>query len=70
MAFNYYSIIDITYMVHKTSNIVNHILYRPRDLTCLTYISLAIGLVNGLATILLVEMCFRTTSFSIIASLI
>ena len=70
MAFNYYSITASTYMVHKTSNIVNHILHKLRDLTCLTNISLAIGLVSGSATILLVEMCFRITSFSVITSLI
>ena len=70
MAFINYSITASTYMIHKTSNIVNHILHKPRDLTCSTYISLAIGLVSGSATILLVEMCFKTTSFSIIASLI
>ena len=63
MAFNYYSITASTYIVHKTSNIVTHILHRLRDLTCLTNISLAIGLVSGLVTILFVEMCFRTTSF-------
>ena len=70
MAFNYYSITVSTHMVHKTSNIVNHILHKPKDLTCPTYISLAIGLVNGSATKLLIEMCFRTTSSSVIASLI
>ena len=70
MAFNYYSIIDITYMVHKTSNIANHILHKPRDFICLTNISLVIGLVSGLATILLVAMCFRITFFSVIAFLI
>ena len=57
-------------MVLKTSNIVNHILHKPRDLTCLTNTSLAIGLVSGSATILLVEMYFKTTFFSIIAYLI
>ena len=57
-------------MVLKTSNIINYILHKPKDLTCLTNTSLAIDLVSGSATILLVEMCFRTTSFSIIASLI
>ena len=70
MAFNYYSITTSIYMIHKTSNIVNHILHKPRDLICLINISLAIGLVSGSATILLVEMCFRTTSFFVIASLI
>ena len=70
MAFNYYSITASRYMVYKTSNIVNHILYKPRDLTCLTNISLAIGLVSGPTTILLIEMCFRITSFIVIASLI
>ena len=35
MAFNYYSITASTYMVHKISNVVNHILHKPRDLTCL-----------------------------------
>ena len=63
MAFNYYSITVSTYMVLKTNNIVNHILHKPRDLTCLTYISLEIGLVSGSATMLFVEMYFRTTSF-------
>ena len=57
-------------MIHKTSNNVNHILLKPRDLTCLTNTSLDIGLVNGSTTILLVEICFRTTFFYIIASLI
>ena len=54
MAFNYYSTTGSIYMVHKTSNIVNHILHKPKDLTCPTYISLAIGLVSRLATILLI----------------
>ena len=70
MAFNYYSITASTYMVHETSNIVNHILHKPRDFICPTYISLAIDLVSGSATKLLVKMCFRTTSFYVIASLI
>ena len=70
MAFNYYSINASIYMVHKTSNIVNHILHRPRDLTCPIYIPLAFGLVSGSTTKLLVEICFRTTSFSVIAPLI
>ena len=70
MAFNYYSITASTYMVHKISNVVNHILHKPRDLTCLKNISIAIGLVSGSATILLVEMYFKTTSFSVITSLV
>ena len=70
MEFNYYSITANTYMVHKTSSTVNHILLKPRYFTCLTNISLAIGLVSGLATILLIKMCFKTTSFLVIASLI
>ena len=70
MAFNYYSIIVSTYMVLKTSNIINHILHKPRDLTCLTNTSLAIGLVSGSSNILLVEMCFKATSFFVIVSLI
>ena len=68
MAFNYYSITASTYMVHETSNIVNHILHKPRNLTCLTNTSLTIGLVSGSTTILLVKLCFRTTSFFVIAS--
>ena len=37
MAFNYYSITVSKYMVLKTNNIVNHILHKPRDLTCPTH---------------------------------
>ena len=70
MYYSYYSITASTYMVHNTSNIVNHILHKPRNLTSLTYISLTIGLVSGLAIILLVEMCFRNIYFSAIVSLI
>ena len=44
-------------------------LHKPRDLTCLTNASLAIGLVNGSTTISLVGMCFKTTSFFLIISL-
>ena len=50
MAFIYYSITASTQMVLKISNIVNHILHKPRDLTYPTYISLAIDLVSGLVT--------------------
>ena len=70
MTFNYYSITISTYMVFKTSNIINHILHKSRDLICLTNTFLAICLVSGSTIILLVEMCFKITSFFVIASLI
>jgi len=69
MAFIHYSITVSFRMILKTNYIANYILHRPRDLTCLTYASLAIGFVSGSATIEFVEMCFRITSCSIIASL-
>ena len=69
MAFIHYSIIVNFCMILKISYIANYILHRPRDLTCLTNTSLVIGFVSGSATIDFVEMCFRITSCSVIASL-
>jgi len=65
MTFIHYSITVSFRMILKT----NYILHKPRDLTCLTNTSLAIGFVSGSATIEFVEMCFRITSCSVIDSL-
>ena len=57
------------HMILKTSYITNYFLHRPKDLICLTNASLVIGFMSGSATIEFVEMCFRITSCSVIASL-
>ena len=69
MVFIHYSIIVRFRMIFKTNYITNYILHKPMDLTCLTNASLTIGFVSGSATIEFVEMCFRITYCSVIASL-
>ena len=51
MTFIHYSITISLRMILKTSYIANYILYRPKNLICLTNASLAIGFVSGSATI-------------------
>jgi len=58
MVFIHYSIIVNLCMILKTSYITNYILYRSRDLTCLTNASLAIGFVIGSATIEFIETSY------------
>ena len=69
MTFIHYSIIVSILMIFKTSYIINYILHRPMDLTCLTNTSLTIGFVSRSVTIEFLEMCFKITSYSVITSL-
>jgi len=69
MAFIHYLNTVSFHMILKTNYITNYILHKPRDLTFLTNASFAIGFVGGSITIEFVEMCFRITSYSVIASL-